>query len=84
MKKFTPEEKMRLRREGYSNQEIIRMEMEAEEDYEDDEEEMMEEGAPGQEGGIQTNAKNMRGIDWKRMKDAGAPEFKRANIMKKK
>lgn len=78
MKKFTMAEKRSLKQEGYSDEEILRMEIEAEEDeYEEDDKYEEEEELP-------TNAQNMRGIDWNRMRQAGTPDKKRAGIMRKK
>lgn len=64
MKKFTPQQKARLRKEGYSDEEILEMEMEGEEEMEDEMEDDMEE-TPG------TNANLMRKIPWNEMREVG-------------
>ena len=74
MKKLTPQEKMLLKKDGYTDREIREMEMEMdpeeEIEIEDEEEEMEERELP-------TNADNMRKIPWSKMRAAG-------NMIKKK
>jgi len=74
MKKLTPQEKMLLKKDGYTDREILKMEMEMdpeeEMEVEGDEEEMEEKELP-------TNGENMRKIPWAKMRAAG-------NIQKKK
>jgi len=77
MKKLTPQEKMLLKKDGYTDREILEMEieMDPEEEMEEDMEEEMEEEM--EEGELPTNGKNMRKIPWAKMREAG-------NIQKKK
>ena len=70
MRKFTPEERRQLKADGYSDEEILRMEMEAEEP-------MMEEG----EEEMPTNSDSMRRVPWNDLRAAGQPEPKRTGIM---
>jgi hypothetical protein len=70
MKRFTPTERTKLKAEGYTDEEILEMEM--------------EEPVEEQQTGMQTNAGNMRGINWNELRSAGVPDTKRASIMKKK
>lgn len=72
MIKFTPQKKRELKSEGYSDEEILRMEMEAMEEM--DEEDEMEEELP-------TNSDSMRSIPWDQMRAAGQPEPKRTGLM---
>ena len=62
MKKFTPQQKARLRKEGYTDEEILEMEMEDEEEME---EEVEMEETPG------TNGNLMRKIPWNEMREVG-------------
>ena len=73
MKKLTPQEKMLLKKDGYTDREILEMEMEM--DPEEEVEEGMEEEM--EEGELPTNGENMRKIPWSKMRAAG-------NIQKKK
>ena len=70
MRRFTLAEKRTLKEEGYTDEQILEMELEE----------------PGEqtEGGLPTNANNMRGINWEELRSAGVPDTKRASIMKKK
>jgi hypothetical protein len=70
MKKFTPRERSELRAQGYSDEEILRMEME-----------MEEEVLEGGEEEFPTNAQNMRSVPWNELKAAGQSEPKRAAMM---
>ncbi len=63
MAKFTPQQKLKLRKEGYTEEEILEMEMENEEEMEEGEGEMEE--TPG------TNANLMRKIPWNEMREVG-------------
>jgi hypothetical protein len=73
MIKFTPRERSELRAQGYSDEEILRMEMEREE-------EMIE----GEEEEFPTNANNMRSVPWNELRAAGQPEPKRTSMMQRK
>jgi hypothetical protein len=73
MKKFTPAERRQLKLDGYTDEEILRMEMETEEPMMEDEEGMEEE--------LPTNAGTMRQVPWEALRAAGQPETKRAGIM---
>lgn len=78
MKKFTPGQRRQLKIDGYSDEEILEMEMEAVS------EEEMTEIEEEEENELPTNAQNMRGIDWNTLRNAGKPEPKRVNMMARK
>jgi len=67
MAKFTPQQKLKLKKEGYTEEEILEMEMENEEEVE----EMDEEATPG------SNANLMRKIPWNEMREVGGMPKKR-------
>jgi hypothetical protein len=73
MKKFTPAERRQLKLDGYNDEEILRMELEAAEEMENDEDEMEEE--------LPTNAGTMRQVPWEALRAAGQPEPKRSGMM---
>jgi hypothetical protein len=73
MKRYTPTERRQLKAEGYTDEEILAMEME------EPGEQVLQ-----QEGEMLTNAQNMRGINWNELKEAGVPDTKRAGNMNKK
>jgi hypothetical protein len=72
MKKFTPMERRQLKLDGYTDEEIVRMEMEAGEEPELEEE---------VEGEMPTNAGSMRSVPWDSLRAAGQPEPKRTGLM---
>ena len=72
MKKFTPLERRQLKLDGYTDEEIVRMEMEAGEEPELEEE---------VEGEMPTNAGSMRSVPWDELRAAGQPEPKRTGMM---
>jgi hypothetical protein len=78
MKKFTPAQRRQLKMDGYNDEEILEMEMEAVS------EEEMTEVEDEEENEMPTNAQNMRGIDWNSLRNAGQPEPKRMNLMARK
>jgi hypothetical protein len=70
MKKFTPAERRQLKLDGYTDEEILRMEMESE-----------GEGEMEMEEELATNAENMQSIPWDELRAAGQPEPKRTGMM---
>jgi hypothetical protein len=70
MKKFTPAERRQLKLDGYTDEEILRMEMESE-----------EEGEMETEEELATNSENMQSIPWDELRAAGQPEPKRTGMM---
>ena len=69
MKKFTPAERRQLKMDGYTDEEILRMEMKSSEEEDEVEEELA------------TNADTMRQVPWDELRAAGQPEPKRSGIM---
>jgi hypothetical protein len=69
MKKFTPAERRQLKMDGYTDEEILRMEMESSEEEGEMEEELA------------TNADTMRQVPWDELRAAGQPEPKRTGLM---
>lgn len=70
MKKFTPAERRQLKLDGYTDEEILRMEMEAMEETEEEGEEE-----------LATNSDTMRTVPWDQLRAAGQPEPKRTGLM---
>ena len=70
MMRFSPQKRRELKAEGYTDEEILRLEMQ---EVEDDEEDMEEE--------LATNSDSMRSIPWDQMRAAGQPEPKRTGLM---
>jgi hypothetical protein len=69
MKKFTPAERRQLKMDGYTDEEILRMEMESSEEEGEMEEELA------------TNSDTMRQVPWDELRAAGQPEPKRTGLM---
>jgi len=70
MMRFSPQKRRELKAEGYTDEEILRLEMQ---EVEDEEEDMEEE--------LATNSDSMRSIPWDQMRAAGQPEPKRTGLM---
>lgn len=73
MMKFTQQKRSELKAEGYSDEEILRMEMEAMEETEEEGEEE-----------LAVNSDSMRSVPWDELKAAGKPDMKRAGVMQQR
>jgi len=81
MKKLTPQEKMLLKKDGYTDREIREMEMEMDPEDEIEVEVEIEDGEDDvEERELPTNGENMRKIPWAKMRAAGNMKKKKGRM----